>query len=411
MRGNNKFAEALPNLCWETKNFLIRYGLRNPQSGKGLGMHGLLSLKVVKMYANALETAYRKIHRHWGREHPICDGTGKIAVSILGGISDPVMFAQDWEFPSIVLPSFNNEATIKSSWQRIKAEIAHEVCHVFNFTEHPLTDFFSARWAWFDEGLAVYSEGQVFKNNLDYRRFLPNWVVFPEISLDSSVAEYQASQIVRYLAARFGEQFVNEVWTKSTREETPVEAMNRLLQDGLKFVSKENGQADVFSDYCRDAYFLRDPKSLLYAPEVFDRFGERASTENFELQPGSPSAEAESNLDHLACRYFRYSVTPGVKSLTLRLEASKEGNSPLKAEVAVMARDGKNALAKRLVPIPLSSANDKMRLTGKIDLPRNVEIDHVVVIVTNCGLKRATDNVYESSDDEQEFRLQVVAEG
>ncbi|MEK7829867.1 MAG: hypothetical protein AAB401_02215 [Acidobacteriota bacterium] len=402
------------------KHFLLRYGLRNPSSGKGMGFHGILKDDVAGFYADTLDSSYQKIKSIWRRPPPVCDSSGKIRVYILGGLLNPAMSIQGGDFPIILLPSYNQETTNKLSLHRIKAEIAHEVCHVFNFHEHPAHHSASGDWRWFDEGMAVYSESRVFKNNIDHYRFLHDWVIFPEFSLDNPEAEYHASQVVRYLAKRFGEKFVNDVWTDilvnpkpedpSSYPDSPFAVMNRILSGGLKFISLHNGESDVFSDYCRDAYFLRDPKSHLYAPEVFDRFGERASTENFELQPGS-NAEAQSNLDHLACRYFRYSVTPGAASLVLTLEALKEGNSPLKAEVAVVTRDGKNALAKRLVPIPLSSVNDRMRLTGKIDLPKNVEIDHVVVVVTNCGLKRATDNVYESSDDEQEFRLQVIAEG
>src|SRR5438045_1587575 len=42
--------------------FRLRYGLRNPRSGRGLGLRGVETKGVIKHYARALDAAYEFLH-------------------------------------------------------------------------------------------------------------------------------------------------------------------------------------------------------------------------------------------------------------------------------------------------------------------------------------------------------------
>src|ERR1041384_1093700 len=65
-----------------TENFLLRYGLRNPPRGRGLGPKGVENEALVASYAEALEGAYQHLVAS-GWEHPNKDSQlGKVPVYI-----------------------------------------------------------------------------------------------------------------------------------------------------------------------------------------------------------------------------------------------------------------------------------------------------------------------------------------
>jgi hypothetical protein len=393
-----------------TDHFHIRYALRNPETGEGAGCHGVRRPEMVVDCARALEMAYQALTGEpWNRAQPVCDG-GILTPVYICDISAPVTFPYRWRVPAIILRSRNCEPNLSSETQCALAETVHEVAHVFNFREHPMNDPASKCWAWLDEGLAVCFEEWLLPDNRDRYRFLMNWVDCPEVSLDDRNAVYQTGMFVRYLANRFGKQLVNDVWTKSARHETPFAAINRLLPDGLKFVSPGTAEPDVFSDYCRDAYFLRNPASYCYAPPIQERFGARAITESFELSPGN-RCKSHSELNHLACRYFRFRLKPGATKLNVQmLTRPPAGLSPLKAELAVVTKAGKRGESQMLRPLLAMQPAEPVRLFGQIVVPQPDDVDHLVLTVANCGIRPEPANIYLPHDDGQEFMLEVSAE-
>jgi hypothetical protein len=274
--GAHDLDKIIPSLkCrWKTDHFLIHYGLRNSADGKGLGTNGVRSVKIVEAYAEALEMAYHTLKNEpWSRPDPVRNDVEGTPVFVYG-IPDPVTTPYRYQIPAIILPPGNNGLTVEEEIERAMAIAVHEVAHVFNFRERPMNTAEGRRWRWFDEGFAICLEEWVLPDNRDRRRFLMNWINKPEIPLDNRETVYQTPMFVRYLANRFGRDFVNDVWTRSGREESPFAAIERMAPDGLTF-------ADVFSDYCRDAYVLRDPASHCFEPSVQERFGDRAVTESF----------------------------------------------------------------------------------------------------------------------------------
>jgi hypothetical protein len=382
--------------------------MRNPKTGIGLGAHGVRRVELIKQYIEALEKAYRALREEpWNRPPPVCDGHTPVYVY---DTQDPVTIPLQWRLPSVILRSRSEEPVVKSEHQRARADAVHEVMHVFNFREHPMTEESSEPWAWFDEGMAVFFEEWLLRDNPDHRRFLMDWIDCPEGSLDAWDRMYQSGMFVRYLARRFGCEFVNSVWTTSQQDKTPFAAIDRLLPKGLKFSAPGSREPDVFSAYCLDAYFLLDPASHCHAPQVWERFGERAVAESFSLKPGN-RIEAANELNHLACRYFRFSLQAGVKSLRVHLlPRETPQRPPLKAELAVVARAGLRGNTQRL-HFPLSiRPGEVLRLSGELAIPNPRDLDHLVLVVSNCGTRPELANTRLPHDDGQQFKIEVSAE-
>lgn len=391
-----------------SEHFLLRYAMRNPKTGVGSGAHGVRRAALISQYVKALETAWRALTEEpWKRPTPVSDGCTPVYIY---DTQDPMTIPFQWRLPAVILRSRNEEPVVKPELQRASADAVHEVMHVFNFREHPMTEESSRRWAWFDEGMAVFFEEWLLPNNPDHRRFLMDWIDCPEGSLDDWDRMYQTGMFVRYLANRFGCEFVNQVWTTSRRDETPFAAINRLLPGGLKFSSAGSREPDVFSAYCGDAYFPRDPASHCHAPRVWERFGDRAVTESFSLRPGD-RVEAASELDHLACRYFRLSLQAGVKNLPVRLQTRPAAkHSPLKAELAMVMRAGLRGATQPLQPLVAAQPGEPLRLSVEVAISNPNELDHLVLVVANCGTRPEPPNLRLPHDDGQQFKIEVSAE-
>jgi hypothetical protein len=393
-----------------TDHFLLHYALRNSRNGSGFEKHGVRQSDILSRYAKSLENAYAAMRNEpWLRPHPIREGAERIWVYIYQ-TPIPYTYAFQSRLPVIVLPSRHEEPTAKSELQKLSAEAVHEVAHAFNFHEHPMITPQAREWHWFDEGFAIYFEECVLPNNHDRFRFLIHWMDTPEVSLDDRGAAYKNSMFVRYLANRFGKEFVNQVWTKSKQEETPLEAIARMLPDGLKFTAPGFYESDVFSDYCRDAYFLRDPDSHSRDTELWERFGDRGVHYSFELASGGRE-ETESHLDHLACRYFRFWPKPGVAKLSVHLHTQPAfSHSPLKAELAFVTRDGRRLSSQLLTPLVVRHVGEPVRLFAETRLPADGEFEHLVLVVSNCGTRPEPANTRLPHDDGQQFKIEVSAE-
>ena len=81
-----------------------------------------------------------------------------------------------------------------------------------------------------------------------------DWNDRPERSLDDDRARYQADMFIRYLAKRFGPDFVDRVWTTSLRRETPLEALDRLLPAGYILASPDPRIPDIVAS----GYFMEN---------------------------------------------------------------------------------------------------------------------------------------------------------
>ncbi|MBA3241709.1 MAG: hypothetical protein H0T60_10835 [Acidobacteria bacterium] len=406
-----KLTEALMS-----DHFIIHFGLRNPPQGKGLSSDGVRDRVVVLTYLHALESLYdTMMGSPWNRDPPEVDETGRTHVYVFG---DKALTTFDKKslIPEIYLPCRSTEPTTHAELLRATASAVHEGAHLLNFRARPYYDFNSEPWVWFDEGMAVLMETLVAAGNHDYCRFLVGWIDTPETSLDDGDAMYQAGMLVRYLAKRLGPDLVNRVWNESRPDEGPIDALQRLMPQPETFLSADPAVKDIFaSGYCIDPYFIWDHESASLAPDIFFRFGERAISESVSLAPGG-SHRIEGALDHLACRYYRFYLKGGVKRLWVWL--SPEGDpdvTQLKAELAVITRERarRPAVALSRGGAGGGGGADAMNaesraLSVALDKLRPDEIDHLVLVVSNCGVKPSAK--FHDHDDDKSYVINVTAD-
>jgi hypothetical protein len=401
----------------KSEHFVIHYGLRNPNEGKGRSCDGVRDHTLILTYLESLERLYDIMTSPpWSRPAPIVDVDGRTHVF---AFNHPAITADDpfadsaprWagrSVPFIVLPCRSHETTTQAELQRASAEAVHEATHVFNYTQRPYDDFSSQDWEWFDEAFAVFMETRVLAGNPDYVRFLMNWIDMPETPLDHSSAKYQAGMFVRYLAKRLGNEFINDVWVNSDPTDDPLTAIQKLLGNRFRVVDSDPAVQDLFaSGYCIDPYFLWDHESAGLATDVFTRYGERAISESCGLREGSPTWSATGYLDHLACRYYRVYPKGNIPKMTINM-ATHNGTpvKRLKAEVAIVTTERRRRDPRPLLPVAAPQpAQNELFSTTFDDLPVD-EIDHLVLVVANCG-QRPDKEDDRDHDDDIEYTISV----
>ena len=387
----------------ESPHFLLRYNLRNPLNGKGYGAGGVRDDAMIDTYIAALERLYEVMTSPpWSRPPPIVGTEGKTIVKVLNiaelkkRANDPFTDADLNGVPYICLPCGNDEPTVEGERLRAIAEAVHEATHVFNWRERPLRDLNATAdlhsnpkwWWWMHEAMALYMETVVLKDNDDFHRFLRHWVVLPEVPLDEWNPGYQAGTFLCYLDDMMGPEIINKIWTSSSPTEKPLQAIARvLMEEGCTFSSHSPDDADVFaSGYCMSSYFLQDAGNARHVRNLFQRHGERAVSETFCLSMGDPQS-AEDSLNHLACRYYRFFPDSRITKLEVNLLADgSRGPTTLKAELAVVTRDKQRGPVYKLRPASSSaSAGGSMRLSAEINQLAPGDIDHIVLVVSNCG--------------------------
>jgi hypothetical protein len=405
-------------LHMESEHFVIHYGQRNPRKGRGRGSEGVRDRILILTYVEALGNLYNIMKAEpWGRPPPVVDLGGKTHVFVfdtypfmdIDSFSQTAPGSSAQSVPYIVLPCRNDETSTQAELQRAAAEAVHEATHVFNFTERP-DDLLTPAWVWYDEGFAVFMETLAVAGNPDYVRFLKNWIDRPEIPLDHRNARYQAGMFVRYLAKRLGHQFVNEVWTKSKASERPLEAIQRMLASNQVLISPDPNVKDLFaSGYCMDPFFLWDHASAGLAPDVFARFGERAITDSLVLSAGAPAQTTDGVLDHLACRYYRFYLRGDVSKVWIALTPEGVVNSTrLKAEAAAVTSEGLRKGITPLRPPAEPAEGEPFRLTAWLDGIDPAEIDHLILVVSNCGTRADPFDGTDQHDDEKGFTIEAA---
>jgi len=301
--------------------------------------------------------------------------------------------------PFIALPSRSREPTNEAALRRAAAEAIHEAVHVFNYSKRPFAEAFSAKWQWFDEALAIYLESYVLPGNHDYFRYMANWVDWLGIPMNDWAVEYQACFFVQYL----GPELANQVWMESEEHETPLQALQRLApaKRGLEFAHPD--KQDLFaSGYSMDCYFLRDHASVCFSPELCSRFGDRAVVASGSISRDAPALIFEGKLAHLACNYFRVYPHRGVDRLRIVMRPGAGSQTKLKAEVAIAYPDFHRGKVTTLLAGP-AAHSDGSRSAEIDDLPSH-DLNHVVIVVTNCHLEDATGTYLSES-----FQIEVTA--
>lgn len=395
-------------LTLESQHFVFHYGLRNPLRGVGMGINGVRTKLVVVTYLEALEGLYQTmLSSPWNREPPPTDSSKKTHVYILDS-SPFTAYNRDY-VPFIVLSSRSSEPTTQAELHRAAAEAVHEGTHLFNYTKRPMHDLNSPAWEWFDEGHAMLMEMLVAPGNPDYFRFLTNWIDMPEMPLDDPDAHYMSGMFVRYLSKRMGCEFVNNVWTGSEPNEVPLTTLERLMPEGQKFLSANPDDKDLFaSGYCIDPYFIWDHGHPGVAPDVFLRYGERAISESCLLN-SSEKVDIGGDLDHLACRYYRFFLRSNVQSLEVVLDPEESArNTPFKAEIVAITKE-RERKAHYLLRAPANGGDPSHRLSVQLTDLDPDQLDHLVLVVSNCGTQSKKQSRW-AHDDNKEYTIRASTE-
>jgi len=370
----------------ESDHFIAKFRINDSQKGPGRSSACVRGRIWVLTCLDAAERLYEiMMSPPWERKHPV-EKDGKIRiyffdVSAYFLQNSPVTTVDSSGEPFICLPCQCNTPTIRAAFQFITSSTIHEVTHVFNSKKRPFNNLNSRPWLWFDEGFAVFMEHLVMWGNPDYFQFLKSWIDNPHFPMIEKRAWYQAVMFIAYLAKKMKYEFVNDIWIKAKEKETPIQTISRLLDE-----SKEplflNFQ-EIFTAYCKDAYFLLDPHSGCFAPEIYRRFGRRAVTESFKLDKGTHISPDTYDLGELGCRYLRFFLKDGVMKLEVRLSA--EGNSTkLRALLAFMTKEKQCREATPLLPCSSEDSDKPVQLFAKMENIDTKDIEHVVLVVSNC---------------------------
>lgn len=416
-----KFAEIKKKLSLTLKSdhFVVRYGLRNPTQGRGLGASGVSDRGLLLTYIHALERLYQvMISPPWKRPELVRNSEEKIQVYVFAiselvpGDGSPFAGTTSEGLPFVCLPSGSVEPSAHAEMLRAAAEAVHEATHIFNSNQQEERGLNSNQWDWFDEAIAVFMETHLIPGNHDHLRFLKNWIDIPETPLDDWAARYQAGMFVYYLEKR-DPGSANRVWMESLPKETPIETMIRLRPGGQTFVSYDPDEKDLFaSGYCLDSYFLWDHNSLSLAPELFVRYGERSITESFVIRSGGQARSDRHRVDHLACRYFRFYLKGDVKKLVVRLSSAPDQKiAPIKAELATVSLEkqrGDHVVTLR--PEEIKGEKSETVLFADLTEFDTEELDHFVLVVSNCGTRARQPNLKKPHDDDRSFEITISAE-
>jgi len=400
----------------ESKHFIAHFALRNPSTGRESWVGGVRSHAIVHAYLDGLERLYdTMVQEPWKREPPYASKGGKIKVGIFDTSKADFRPGEpftdfDWQrVPFICLPHQNSEPSTQGEIRLAMVQAIHEATHVFNWCRRHPRDIDSGAWEWLDEAIATFMETLVMSGIPEHLRYVMYWNDMPEVSLDNYSTRYQASMFVRYLAKKYGVAFVNKVWMESLDEETPVQALARISQEASHvFSSHDPTVEDLFaSGYCLDSYFLMDPNSDGFAPHIYERFSDRSIQESFRLRPGHEE-KSDNRLNHLACHYYRIYAEGSIKSLRVRLEAGQsEAESRLKAQIAVVSREKQRWRIQPLMPASSSGLCESILLSAELNDLDMEDIDHLVLIVSNCGFRDAKTN-HGVCYDEQAYTIYIT---
>lgn len=271
---------------------------------------------------------------------------------------------------TILLSNRSHEVSKWSRFDRARSDAVHELCHVFQSTTPdrlPSDDLARSLWAWINESAAVFSANHVFPGGAEGVYFCQDWLDNPDVSLDHVSQQYSSGMFIRWYARKYGVAGVGAIWAESQIMEGPFDVIER--KDNCKI-------GDLFREYARDGYFLRDPASGCYFPSLYSLWGTREVRETFVL-PSDIGSEPSYYIDHLSAHYFRVNLSPGAGMIAVGL--SHDGTAPeLAAQIAIVRRD-----LRRGPSIEFRRDEISGNLVAAIPADTEGDADHLVVTVTN----------------------------
>jgi hypothetical protein len=368
----------------ETEHFAIRYGPYVVGGRPEGGYRSHRGMGLVTAYADGLEASFEWLQRFVFRE---TQPRLKIPVAvchipdwIFGRANAPTTVSSETG-PTILLSNRSFETSVSARADRARTEATHEVCHVFQFEKRPPVDDIKRReWARFNDAMAVACEQLVNRGGAEGCFYFQDWLDSPDKPLD--LQSYSACMFVRWIARRFSNQTLGDIWEKAGKADTPLDTIERLTGNTID---------DLFTEYTRDAYFLCDYASHCFFPDIHFLWGFREIRERFVL-PSDNGKTFPGSLDHLASVYFEVRANEGVAAIECSLE-SVAPTPILRGEIAAVQRDLRRRRSARIELRPIATG----RLRAEVRPVTDPEIDHFVIVVSNGSRNK----------DREEFRLTV----
>jgi len=363
--------------------FKIKYGPYAVTGGPRAGYRSQRSLDLVTAYAEGLKNAFEALKdRVFTNTNP--PGLIQVAVchipDYLSGARNEPTTIPSRTGPRILLSNRSSEISTATRVDRARTEATHEVCHVFQFTKRPRQDDpVWDSWEWMNDAAAVYCEQLVHPGGAESCFYCQDWLDSPEVSLDKQT--YPSSMFVRWYASKFTPKSIGQIWEDAKASEGPLDAIEAITARSIN---------DLFTDYARDGFFLCDPASPCYYPDVHFLWGTREIRKRFVLpaENGNPFA---GSLDHLAAEYFEVRVGSGVSSVECTFESIAEPTA-LRAWIAEVKYNLHRGATEELKPLGASVRKAAITLSGS-------ELDYLVIVVTNGS----------RSQDKVSFKLTVTA--
>ena len=338
-------------------HFKIKYGPYAVTGGPRAGYRSQRSLDLVTAYAEGLKNAFEALKdRVFTNTNP----PGLIQVAVC-------------HIPDYLSGARNEPTTIPS-------RAGPRILLSNRSTERPRQDDpVWDSWEWMNDAAAVYCEQLVHPGGAESCFYCQDWLDSPEVSLDKQT--YPSGMFVRWYASKFTPKSIGQIWEDAKASEGPLDAIEAITARSIN---------DLFTDYARDGFFLCDPASPCYYPDVHFLWGTREIRKRFVLpaENGNPFA---GSLDHLAAEYFEVRVGSGVSSVECTFESIAEPTA-LRAWIAEVKYNLHRGATEELKPLGASVRKAAITLSGS-------ELDYLVIVVTNGS----------RSQDKVSFKLTVTA--
>jgi len=116
------------------------------------------------------------------------------------------------------------------------------------------------------------------------------------------------------------------------------------------------------------------------------------------------------DVDHLACRYYRIFLGHNVSRIDVQVRLTDPADStPLKAELAVITKSMRRLTVHRATP----GNSTVSGFSGQLAIAANglvsSEIDHLVLVISNCGTESARNNAGGPHDDAKKYETYISA--
>ena len=365
-------------------HFVIHYALFNPRSGRGSQEHGVRGVSVVEEYAQALDRAYGVLTGPGhGWQEPAARPVDVYVCSLprnAFGIAAPTLNGET----KFGLARGGNDPRLSTVRRSRQAAAVHEFAHALEFEYRP-----AESWKWLDDASATAMESIVLPRSVDYYRFLPRWFSHPEESIDSKEGDcgYRSALFIKYLVRRFDGRLISrtyEIGRDAGGTKQAMEALAEAIRERRCKLASARDEEVFASGYCCDAYFIADPRSLLYDPRLDSRYGDRFITESVDEYP-VVLQRTDDFIDHLGCRYYRFWPQDAASALRVTVKLpTVEARHHLRGELVAVTKShcrGKQLSLHR----PSVNANSMTAtLTGFTER----SVDHAVLVLANCACGR-----------------------